>query len=176
MSQYIRKSDWPNDNGMLQVFSKCRRNYELFKLLKQRLFDEYERITKFERTFNGIKYKYSDAQWILLDEYFLWMNQNDHKELRALLTRYADCLAEKLCYYKDIYVYEHDDDPYYKVNTGNISLETKAIVEELLRPAIRECKRKLNQAGQASNAGMFNLFTGEIVKPTDGTYYIDDFR
>lgn len=175
MSCYIRERTCPiQDNGMLEIFYRCSRNYVLYKMLKHNLPGEYKRITKFHRGFAGIEYSYSDAEFILLNEYFLWLNHNDREELELLLRYYGDCLAEKLCYYSDIFVYEHDDDPTYIVNLGNIEEETKKLVEQLLRPSIAKRMREINTS--SNNSGIFNTLTGKYVQPRDDTYYIDDFR
>lgn len=170
---YIReKSCLYEDNGIMEVFFRSSRNYRLYKLLKHKLSDEYKRITTFHRGFSRIEYRYSNAEMILLNEYFLWLNHNDLEELEILLKTYADCLAERLVYSDDIFIYEHDNDPCHKVNTGNIEEKTKELVERLLRPSLIKRKREIN----SSNTGIYNSFTGETVRPNDGTYYIDDFR
>lgn len=163
-----------DDNGIMEVFYRSSRNYDLFKMLKHSLAEEYKRITKFQRGFSGIEYCYSNAEWILLNEYFLWLNNNDLDELENFLKYYADCIAERLVYYDDIFVYEHDNDPYHKVNTGNIEDKTKELVESLLRPSLSKRRRELNTS--SSNSGIYNLFTGEVVRPSEGGYNVDDFR
>ncbi|MBD5213224.1 MAG: hypothetical protein HDS75_00180 [Bacteroidales bacterium] len=171
---YIRERTCPcQDNGMGEVFLRSSRNYQLFKLLKHRLADEYDRVTHFNEGFSGIEYAYSDARIILLNEYFLWLNNNDIPELEALLTKYGVCIASMLYDSKDIFTFEYDNDPYNKVNSGNIDDNTKAFVEKLLRPLINH---RLRQLRNQQNPGIYNNLTGEVVRPSGGTYYINDFR
>ena len=172
---YIHETSCPyEDNGILEVFFRSSRNYRLYKMLKHRLLDEYKRITSFHRGFSKIEYRYSIAEQILLNEYFLWLNHNDLNELEIFLESYADCIAERLVYYANIFVYEHDDDSYNKVNSGNIEEKTKEVAERLLRPALIRRTREINASN--SNKGIYNSFTGESARSNNGTYYIDDFR
>lgn len=172
---YIREVKCPyEDNGMLQLFHKCSRNYTVYKLLKHNINEEYQRITKFYRGYSGIEYSYSSAEYILLNEYFLWLNHNDLEEMETFLKIYADCIAKQLSYFQDIFVYElADDDPYNSVNSGNIQEKTKELVKRLLGPAIYKYKREQNNS---LNKGIYNSLTGEYVHPQNGTFYIDDFR
>ena len=167
---YILERTCPcQDNGIGEVFLRSSRNYQLFKLLKHRLADEYDRVTHYNKGFSGIEYAYSDARIILLNEYFLWLNNNDIPELEALLTKYGVCLASMLYDSKDIFTFEYDNDPYNKVNSGNINDNTKAFVEKLLRPLINHQQRQLRNQ---QNPGIYNNLTGEVVRPSGGTYYI----
>lgn len=154
------------------LFYRCVHQYEIYKLLKNSLPDAYRKAFHVGYQ-NLISITGFDIDVLLLNEYYLWVLNNDVTELKTLFETHGRHLAS--IYLNSGFNLFDSSIREEQYRFTQIEQETKQFVNETFLPIVEEEKHNRHSSIN-NNSGIYNSLTGEIVKPQDGTYYIDDFR
>lgn len=162
------------------MLMKARYNYKLYLKLVEKFQEEYLELTKVNKDirYDTISFKNILGEGIIYHEYFLLVNNNDLPRLSNLLNTYGKYLAVKLSDLDDIYSYPGDGIAKFISNGCVVSEETKKLIDEKIGFHINDWRRRKQtpRGNSADQNGITNILTGEVVRPTNGNYSIEDFR
>lgn len=172
-NQYIFGS---KDYAIGEILRRATLQYELYLYLISVFKEQYERLKKYS-VFNG-RMVFNDDRGgrLIVEEYFLWLFNNDHMKLTELLQEFGSYLVENYFgWYQDIFSYPEKE--LNEIVCKSPSEETKSLVMDIIGNKLSK-EREYRRSGHSfsNTSGMYNTLTGEVIKPNDGTYYIDDFR
>lgn len=155
------------------LFYRCVHQYDIYKLLKNSIPDAYKKAFYIGYQ-NLISITGFDIDILLLNEYYLWLLNNDITELKVLFETRGSRLAS--IYLNSGFNLYESSIREEKYRFTQVDQQTKQFVNETFLPIIEKEKHSRQKSNDGNREGIFNSSTGEIVKSHDGTYYIDDFR
>ena len=155
------------------LFYRCVRQYDIYKLLKNSMPNAYKKAFQVGYQ-NLISITGADIDVLLLNEYYLWLINNDITELKTLFkTRGGHLTSIHLNSGFNLFESSIKEEKY---RFTQIEQKTKEFVNETFLPILKGEKHNRHNTDNVNTKGIYNLSTGEMVKPHDDTYYVDDFR
>lgn len=169
----------PND-AIKDIICRCALDYELYLHITKIFKEQYDELKAYctysDHGFSKITLNDDRGQWLVRDEYFLWLYNNDHERLKELLQVYGDYLVERFLWsYEDVLRFM--DQERHLLMPFTPRKETKELVLNIIGEKLeRERQARNRERNSTQSQGIFNILTGDVVKPHDGTFNIDDFR
>lgn len=169
---FIYQSINPNDTLDMLPIDTFERHFVDLKYIRGVSLN----YSKKESENNGILLHYSDDQALFTYlDIAISLNVTGliHKALATGCTKFHDICYEVPKLVTDISVETTDGNAmrFFEIENRSHNTIYNSYKEGELKKSLQS-----QQENTTRQEGIYNSFTGEIVRPTDGTYYIDDFR
>ncbi len=162
-------------HGIGEILRRAAMDYNLYLYLVNIFGEEYIKLKSYSKTKDGIVFHDNRGRWLIIEEYYLYLFNNDKLRLKELLSEYGDYLVvEFLANYDDIFQYP--DKSFQEVLGKEVSNEMKTLVTSMIGEKLSKEKEYLNRKRGLNQTGILNTLNGNEVRPQNDTYYIDDFR
>jgi hypothetical protein len=185
-------------SGFERQISEILKNisdYPYYKYIKDHFADDYQRIMKFKIGYKAFNYDFPNTIEVIKNEVILLARYRRYEELESFWDNFGLCVTAEYDRenrgYGDgkflksfnrelnpIYPYTGDD-KIVEILHRRLDASLKEWQEwqdENISDSKNRMDSSLRETPSPKQNGMFNILTGDIVKPRDGGYYIDDFR